>query len=42
LADCTDWVPWHFLYFLPLPQGHGSFLSVAIQFTPVLLIYEML
>jgi hypothetical protein len=19
-------LPWHFLYFFPLPQGHGSFL----------------
>jgi hypothetical protein len=19
-------MPWHFLYFLPLPQGHGAFL----------------
>src|SRR5437773_7906521 len=21
----VDYVPWHFLYFLPLPQGQGSF-----------------
>src|SRR3989338_5899035 len=21
-------VPWHFLYFLPLPQGQGSFLPI--------------
>ena len=21
---CTSYAPWHFLYFLPLPQGQGS------------------
>jgi hypothetical protein len=38
-APCGSGVhaPQHFLYFLPLPQGHGSFLPV---FGVALLIWE--
>jgi hypothetical protein len=25
LTHPTGLVPWHFLYFFPLPHGHGSF-----------------
>ena len=25
--------PWHFLYFLPLPQGHGSFAPTLVRFS---------
>src|SRR6186713_240062 len=25
MADCYRFAPWHFLNFLPEPQGHGSF-----------------
>lgn len=30
-------LPQHFLYFLPLPQGHGSFLPIFLPFLTVLL-----
>jgi hypothetical protein len=38
-APCGSGVPapQHFLYFLPLPQGHGSFLPI---FGVALLIWE--
>jgi len=28
-------MPWHFLYFFPLPQGHGSFLPTFRTILPV-------
>ncbi len=28
-------MPWHFLYFFPLPQGHGSFLPTFRAILPV-------
>jgi hypothetical protein len=27
-------MPWHLLYFLPLPQGHGAFLNRISMFPP--------
>ncbi len=27
----SPFIPWHFLYFFPLPQGHGSFLPTFIR-----------
>lgn len=30
----SDHLPWHFLYFLPDPQGHGS---LGMIFLPLLL-----
>ncbi len=32
---CYLFAPQHFLYFLPLPQGHGSFLPGVFSFTTV-------
>ena len=38
----TDYLPQHFLYFLPLPHGHGSFLPTFGGFTSVLVVFSFL
>ena len=41
-SSLSDYLPQHFLYFLPLPQGHGSFLPTFGGFTSVLDVFSFL
>src|SRR3989344_6746408 len=34
VAKITDYCPWHFLYFLPEPQGQGSLRPTSFSFLP--------
>src|SRR3989338_8712234 len=34
VAKITDYCPWHFLYFLPEPQGQGSLRPTSFSFFP--------